>query len=116
MNEPWLLAFIPICSVLAAWSTLQFLVGRKRMSVGVLVGFVCVYILWACVVLFGGVVLAQIGPPPAEATTPSASVGLFVGYFGLVIGTPGVVAALALLAGYWILARVSSHARTLAEK
>lgn len=109
MTKSWLLVLIPICSVLAIWSALQFLAGSKRVSVGVLVTIVCVYLLGALIVLFGGPFLAQIDPSSDELTAPSIDGGLVMAYLGLVAGAPAVFTALVLLAGYWALARLSQR-------
>lgn len=106
MTDSWLLVLIPIGIVLAIWAAMQFLVGSKRVSIGVLVTIVVVYALGVCVALFGAPLLAQIDPPSDELTAPSIGGGLFGAFLVLAAATPGIATALVLLAGYWVMARI----------
>lgn len=109
MTDSWLLILIPIGIVLAIWAAMQFLVGSKRLSIGVLFTLVGAYALVAlslCGVLFGAPMLAQINPPSGELTAPSISGGVFMAFLVLAAVAPGVATALLLLAGYWVKAKL----------
>lgn len=109
MTDSWLLILIPIGIVLAIWAAMQFLVGSKRVSIGVLLTLVVAYALVAlvlCGVLFGVPLLTQTDRASAELTEPSFSGGIVVTFLVLAAAAPGIATALLLLAGYWVKAKL----------
>ncbi|ROR76064.1 hypothetical protein SAMN06295974_3788 [Plantibacter flavus] len=115
MTDSWLLILIPIGIVLVIWAAVQFLVGSRRVAIGVLVTMVLVYMLGVCVMLFGAPLLAQLDPPADDLTAPSIGGGIFQAFVGIYAAGPAIVTALVLLAGYWVMAKLSRRAGRSAE-
>lgn len=110
MTDSCVLILIPIGIVLAIWAAMQFLVGSRRVAIGVLVTMVLVYMLGVCVMLFNAPLLAQLEPPADELTAPSIGGGIFLAFVGLYAAGAGIVTALVLLAGYWVMAKLPRRA------